>query len=194
MPGPRTLSGRASPASRAPMLDLWGIPKRVSAPWHTGRNPEGQIAAYMRQVNQRGRGRTRGQHPWGYYRDVMWGRNVMCERGRTKGVARTQPRGDKGLAMRGGCCTRMGGFPKRRELAKVAKNTYYVRETRWAVRRVNGEYVVPSHSRGGGEGRTEPEGRNGPRWGQRRRARWPGSRAIGPVKGAPSRTILTPKP
>jgi len=59
------------------MLDLWGIPVRVLVLWCTVRNPEGQIAAYMRQANRRGRGRTRVQHPWGCYRSVMWGRG--CE-------------------------------------------------------------------------------------------------------------------
>jgi len=44
--GPRTLSGWASPASRVPMLDLWGIPMRVSALQHAGHNPQGQIATY----------------------------------------------------------------------------------------------------------------------------------------------------
>ena len=82
--GPRTLSGRASPASRVPMLDLWGIPVRVLALRHTGRNPEGQVTAYMRQVDQRGRGRTREQHPRGYYRSVTWKGEVMCEGGITK--------------------------------------------------------------------------------------------------------------
>ena len=48
-PGPRTLSGRASPASRVPMLDLWGIPVRVLVLRLTVRSPEGQIAAYMRR-------------------------------------------------------------------------------------------------------------------------------------------------
>jgi len=61
------------------MLDLWGIPMRVLVLRHTGRNPEGQVAAYMCQANQRGRGRTWEQHPWGYHENVMWEGEVTCE-------------------------------------------------------------------------------------------------------------------
>ena len=67
-PGPRTLSGRASPASRAPMLNMWGIPVRVLVLWHTGRNPEGRIAAYACQEVEGGR-TYRSAAPWGVLRE-----------------------------------------------------------------------------------------------------------------------------
>jgi len=51
----------------------------------------------------------------------MWGKGCEVWRGRTKGVARPQPQGDKGAAMREGCCRCMGAIPENRELAKSRK-------------------------------------------------------------------------
>ena len=72
---------------------------------------------------------------------MMWRREVKCERGRTKGVARPQPRGDKGTAMREGCCVCKGAFPEKCELAEIAENTYYAREV-WAVVQVEAGRVL----------------------------------------------------
>ena len=71
-------------------------------------------------------------------------------------MARPQPRGGKGAAMRGGCCMCMGEALRSCELAKFAKITYHAQELRQVVRKVRGRSVVPSHSRGGGGGWAEP--------------------------------------
>jgi len=97
-----TREGVSSPAHRA---QLRGADRRV----HVLGKSEGE-------------GLTRGQHPRGYHKNVTCGREVKCEGGRTKGVARPQPRGGKGAAMRGGCCMCMGEAPRSCEHAKFAKN------------------------------------------------------------------------
>ena len=74
-------------------------------------------------------------------------------RGGTKGVARPQPRGDKGVGMKGRRCMHMGALPEDCELSKLVKNTYYVYDTRDVVPRGVRGGVVPSHGRGGGERR-----------------------------------------
>ena len=46
------------------MLNMWGIPVRVLVLRHTGRNPEGRIAAYMCQATE-GEGTYQSAAPWG---------------------------------------------------------------------------------------------------------------------------------
>ena len=101
----------------------------------------------------------------------------MCGRGETKGVARPQPRGDKGTDTRGGRCVCKGGIQGGVSLQKIAKiRTVCVNrdETSRILREHMSSRLTAEEVRKEGRG---SKGKISPRRGQRRRAQWPRSRA-----------------